>query len=399
MNGRYSVAIRTIYGSFNFKTFRLKKRSTSDKNLGKPLSDTPFTRKEKAKNLFDEMGFFREHFYTVKLAEKCLALVKEVSYRKAKTLLKDLCEIDISTKEISRMVKHQANTIVCTQKKQIANFEENQMISKDKVLTKKVDIYDKNSLETIFLCDDVCVKQQKTTRNKQLVIDDSLFGESNIAQNTQNLPSNVKNTETTPPTKHKTKFFFQRVSLLQTTQKDTYKTIVAGIGVDNTQFVKSCIWTEYGKNTCLPIVAITDGATSIKNELYALFGDNFVHILDWYHLEHKVHQMMSMISHKVDKECHVKNILEYLWKGKIQQTITYLEGIEAKNPQQKVILLTYLNRKSASIINYEERKNAGKVIGSGRVEKYNDLLVAKRQKYKGCAWTPQGSSDMTIINT
>ncbi len=39
----------------------------------------------------------------------------------------------------------------------------------------------------------------------------------------------------------------------------------------------------------LPIVAISDGAKSIRLRLYRIFGENVWIILDWYHLDQKVY--------------------------------------------------------------------------------------------------------------
>jgi hypothetical protein len=43
------------------------------------------------------------------------------------------------------------------------------------------------------------------------------------------------------------------------------------------------------------IVAITNGAKTIRLRLSSLFGDAFVLILDWYHLCKKLRNLMSMI--------------------------------------------------------------------------------------------------------
>jgi hypothetical protein len=48
------------------------------------------------------------------------------------------------------------------------------------------------------------------------------------------------------------------------------------------------------------IVAITNGAKTIRLRLSSLFGDAFVLILDWYHLCKKLRNLMSMIA--INKE-------------------------------------------------------------------------------------------------
>ena len=42
-------------------------------------------------------------------------------------------------------------------------------------------------------------------------------------------------------------------------------------------------------------------------------------------------------------------------------------------------------------------KMAGKTIGSGRTEKQNDILVAKRQKYNSMAWSSKGYLAITLV--
>jgi len=63
------------------------------------------------------------------------------------------------------------------------------------------------------------------------------------------------------------------------------------------------------------------------------------------------------------------------------------------------MLTTYLRKNEHTIIDYERRKLAGKTIGSGsgRTEKQNDILVAKRQKYNGVSWSSKGSLAITLI--
>jgi len=85
------------------------------------------------------------------------------------------------------------------------------------------------------------------------------------------------------------------------------------------------------KTQALPVVAITDGATNIKNELRTIFGEYFTHILGWYHLKKKINQTMTMIVPKIEREVHCQNMLQLLWNGKSIKTIAYLSKIRAKN--------------------------------------------------------------------
>lgn len=57
----------------------------------------------------------------------------------------------------------------------------------------------------------------------------------------------------------------------------------------------------------------------------------------------------------------------------------------------------YLEKNCTTIIDYERRQKTGKVIGSGRLEKQTDVVVAQRQKRKGMSWSPQGSLSLALV--
>ena len=151
----------------------------------------------------------------------------------------------------------------------------------------------------------------------------------------------------------------------------------------------------------LPIVAITDGARSIRLTLQAIFGISICIILDWYHLQLKVKNLMSMIAfNKVDKEVYINDLKRFLWVGDAAEAIIYLDNMEKVRIQEKhKELRDYLEKHQKEIINYGARQKANKTIGSGRCEKGNDLVVAHRQKKKGMAWSRTGSSALAIIKT
>ena len=49
-------------------------------------------------------------------------------------------------------------------------------------------------------------------------------------------------------------------------------------------------------------------------------------------------------------------------------------------------LAGYLREREDALPNYRERRAQQQYIGSGQVEKTNDLLVARRQKNRGMHW-------------
>lgn len=138
--------------------------------------------------------------------------------------------------------------------------------------------------------------------------------------------------------------------------------------------VKAKLIDEYGEgnaNTPLNIVAIVDGARSIRCRLESLFGPSVCVILDWYHLSSKVRRLMGMIAEDKDTKRHyLKEILPQLWCGQLSKVISYLQNrVRARSPDTLQELLTYLKKHDSEIIDYRRRQQAGKTIGSGRVEK------------------------------
>ena len=60
-------------------------------------------------------------------------------------------------------------------------------------------------------------------------------------------------------------------------------------------------------------------------------------------------------------------------------------------------LLTYLEKHKSEIINCRRRQQAGKTIGSGRIEKGVDVVVGHRQKNKGMSWWEKGSRALAVL--
>jgi hypothetical protein len=152
-------------------------------------------------------------------------------------------------------------------------------------------------------------------------------------------------------------------------------------------------------NKPMPIVAITDGARSIRLSLHAVFGLSVCIILDWYHLQKKVIDLMTMISTKKSgKDEHILNIKALLWKGYVNLSIDYIKKLEiVRNKEKQNELINYLEKHKTEIIDYELRQSIGKPIGSGRGEKANDIIISHRQKKKGMSWSQKGSSALAII--
>ncbi len=148
----------------------------------------------------------------------------------------------------------------------------------------------------------------------------------------------------------------------------------------------------------LNIVAITDGASTIRCRLLNIFQVQIIHILDWYHLEKKVGEYLSMLHFmKSDKEKHFSFITNKLWSGNVSDAISYLNTLSTDNLTKLSELIGYLEKHRREIINYDRRQSNNKSIGSGRMEKAVDDVIGHRQKKKGMSWHKIGSKSLGLL--
>jgi hypothetical protein len=156
-----------------------------------------------------------------------------------------------------------------------------------------------------------------------------------------------------------------------------------------------------GEATPVPVVAITDGARSIRLDLARMFGcevDKVPLILDWYHLAKRVYEHLSMVAHSTaEREQLQQQVLGWLWRGQVAEAVSFLAGVTARNAKALSELIGYLGKHAAEIIDYERRARAGKCIGSGRMEKAVDQVVGMRQKKKGMSWSQAGSRALAVL--
>ncbi|MEO0376553.1 MAG: hypothetical protein AAF329_18405 [Cyanobacteria bacterium P01_A01_bin.17] len=218
-----------------------------------------------------------------------------------------------------------------------------------------VDLYAPDGNEILLFQDGIQVKQQKEKRSSQ---------ETGAESPSKKLPG--LNTD---------------VALLEK-QSGDYEYISAPINEKGEPLIslgtvlKVRVAQEYSHHTePLNLVAITDGARSIAKGLKSAFGQGLVMILDWYHLVKKLRSLMSMIAwDREQKAVHLKFIVSKLWLGKTEEVLAYLRTeINPRREDKWKELIGYLTKHQAEIINYNRRSRAGKVIGSGRMEKGVDL--------------------------
>lgn len=153
------------------------------------------------------------------------------------------------------------------------------------------------------------------------------------------------------------------------------------------------------------LTVIADGARAIRT-FYAAELEDWLSvtelILDWYHLQKKCHQLLSMICDGGQHRQQLENKLyPLLWQGDVDDAGQLLETLrpKARNVDKLDELLGYLDKHRAEIPNYDQRRANGQFNGAGMVEKENDLLVARRQKRRGMQWIAQGADFICALRT
>jgi hypothetical protein len=150
------------------------------------------------------------------------------------------------------------------------------------------------------------------------------------------------------------------------------------------------------------LVFFTDGAKEIHDKIRSMFPyTKFKIILDWFHLEKKFKEFLSLaFSGKKHRNEFLNIVRPALWRGDVDGAINLLEKVDSsiiKNPTPLIQLVTYLNRVREFIPHYALRKELGLKNSSNRVEKSNDIVIAKRQKNNGMSWSPEGSLGLAAL--
>ena len=176
-----------------------------------------------------------------------------------------------------------------------------------------------------------------------------------------------------------------------------FEHIVASEKVDLTNLASAKLKNYYGGKS-INVVVISDGSRTIKNRCQTLFEGKYRHILDWYHLQRKVKDLMTMIAvNKALKIEYISELNQLLWVGETAKALDKLRNYQVKNIEKLQELIGYLEKNIPYIIDYKRRKEIGKPIGSGRMEKAGDLIIAKRQKEKAMSWSEKGSNALAVL--
>ncbi len=323
-----------------------------------------------------------------------------LSYQEVEDLLERISgDKLLSDQKIWEIVVNKAVEVSSKWQSEIESIK--QKIKSEISIAPTVNIYAPLQKEILLFDDGIGVKKQKAHRPRR-----GLLGVRTEQEETrQKNQDGVINESDLSQKKQKRKTVITDIVLLQT-PKGSFESLTSPIDnqgqslITLEEIVKYKLkyyYQNYEKP--LPIVAITDGASNIRKRLNKLSCQGITLILDWYHLCKKLREFLSMITrNKTEKSEHSKFLFFNLWRGQISKVLTYLKTqIKARNQQKLDELITYITKHESEIINYELRRQAGKTIGSGRMEKGVDTVIGHRQKHKGMSWSAIGSKALAIL--
>jgi hypothetical protein len=150
------------------------------------------------------------------------------------------------------------------------------------------------------------------------------------------------------------------------------------------------------------IVIFADGARIIHSAVFKMLHfANVKIILDWYHLQKKCKEQLSMAlkGSKIRNE-FLEDLMPCLWFGNVNRAIQLLQNIEPrkiKDQEHIRILIDYFIRVNDYIPCYALRKELGLRNSSNLGEKANDIVVSNRQKHNGMSWSNNGSTSFATV--
>jgi hypothetical protein len=153
------------------------------------------------------------------------------------------------------------------------------------------------------------------------------------------------------------------------------------------------------------LVVFLDGQKSLRCAVMLALGatGGLTVILDWHHLHARVAQELSeALKNRIYRNEVLEQVTHWLWYGLIDDAIATLRGLDAarmKNAKRIDVLIESLESRRAIIPCYAVRKQLGLRNSSNVGEKYNDLIVAERQKNNGMSWSADGSGALAALTT
>jgi hypothetical protein len=298
---------------------------------------------------------------------------------KAKTILKchDFTDEGVCTGDTSRYSLLANESVLSKERVSQAGKELNAILPKERQIDVEAlqgTLEDPASVKAMISVDDVLCKKQKESGRKK-------------GSPSPKKKERVKNT----------------VAHIQSRKGETYTLTTATIA--QMMIVLLAFLLSNGLMV-LPgqVVFFTDGAEDLLLAIQKVFAFlPFKLILDWYHLDKKCQQRLSMaMKGKQIRNKVLEELLAFLWVGKVDVAITYLRCLDPndlKDADQIEKLIGYFSRNSSFIPCYALRQKLGLRVSSNPVEKANDLLVSNRQKHNGMSWSTSGSNSLATLTS
>jgi len=151
------------------------------------------------------------------------------------------------------------------------------------------------------------------------------------------------------------------------------------------------------------LLFFVDGQRTLYTSILGAFVwlPSFQIILDWYHLEKRCKEQLSLaLEGRAMRNALLDALFPFLWHGCVDSAIAMLQAVDSttiKNQQALADLIGYLERNRPYIPCYSVRKRLGLWNSSNRGEKANDLLVSDRQKHNGMSWSKPGSVALAAV--
>lgn len=152
------------------------------------------------------------------------------------------------------------------------------------------------------------------------------------------------------------------------------------------------------------VTLVSDGAWWIREFVQRRLGElaRWEFVLDWLHLGKRCRELTSRIgTDRGSRRKLCQRVLKHLWRGEVSEGIAVLEAYrpQTKNEARLDELIGYVRNREESLVNYRERRRRREYIGSGGVEKANDILVARRMKRRGMHWSEETADGLAALRT
>ena len=151
------------------------------------------------------------------------------------------------------------------------------------------------------------------------------------------------------------------------------------------------------------LVFLVDGQKTLQAAILRAFAwwSSVQLILDWYHLEKKSRELLSLaMKGRAPRNATLAKLRPLLWYGLTERAIAYLQQLDPQTIKQEDArqqLIAYLERSKPYLPCYALRQSLGLPNSSNRAEKANDLVVSARQKHNGMSWSPEGSVALAAL--